>query len=117
VIAPPPASRVATGAAEAEAGRTSFDLVSPRTGLANRPRPKYLGSCHHVALLTREALRRVGLSPAAKVLDLKGRFRVPRMRKEGAGGGLDQVAGAERVSGLGVRCQTRSRNWTKATLF
>jgi hypothetical protein len=31
--------------------------------------------CHHVALLTPEALLRVGLSPAAKVLDLKGRLR------------------------------------------
>src|SRR6516225_6074079 len=32
-------------------------------------------ACHHVALLTPEALLRVGLSRAAKVLDLKGRFR------------------------------------------
>jgi len=32
-------------------------------------------ACHHVALLTPEALLRVGLSPAAKVLDLQGRFR------------------------------------------
>jgi hypothetical protein len=32
-------------------------------------------ACHHVALLTPDALLRVGLSPAAKVLDLKGRFR------------------------------------------
>ena len=32
-------------------------------------------ACHHVALLPAEALLRVGLSPAAKVLDLKGRFR------------------------------------------
>jgi hypothetical protein len=31
--------------------------------------------CHHVALLSPEALLRVGLSPAAKVLDLKGRLR------------------------------------------
>ena len=31
--------------------------------------------CHHVALLTPEALLKVGLSQAAKVLDLKGRFR------------------------------------------
>jgi hypothetical protein len=30
---------------------------------------------HHAALLTPEALLRVGLSPAAKVLDLKGRLR------------------------------------------
>jgi hypothetical protein len=32
-------------------------------------------ACHHVALLTPDALLRVGLSPAAKVLDLKGRLR------------------------------------------
>jgi ribosomal protein S27E len=32
-------------------------------------------ACHHVALLTPEALLRVGLNPAAKVLDLKGRLR------------------------------------------
>jgi hypothetical protein len=32
-------------------------------------------ACHHVALLTPEALLRAGLRPAAKVLDLKGRFR------------------------------------------
>ena len=32
-------------------------------------------ACHHVALLTLEALQRAGLSPAAKVLDLQGRLR------------------------------------------
>jgi hypothetical protein len=32
-------------------------------------------ACHHVALLTPEVLVRAGLSPAAKVLDLKGRLR------------------------------------------
>ena len=31
--------------------------------------------CHHVALLTPEALLTAGLRPAAKVLDLKGRLR------------------------------------------
>ncbi len=31
--------------------------------------------CHHVALLTPEALLRLGVSPGAKVLDLKGRLR------------------------------------------
>lgn len=55
-------------------------------------------ACHHVALLAPEALLRVGLSPGAKVLDLKGQAPVPRVRKEGAGGRLDQVAGAERVT-------------------
>ena len=32
-------------------------------------------ACHHVALLTPEALLRAGLIPAAKVLDLNGRLR------------------------------------------
>ena len=32
-------------------------------------------ACDHVALLTPEALMRVGLSPATKVLDLKRRLR------------------------------------------
>jgi hypothetical protein len=32
-------------------------------------------ACHHVALLTPEALLRIGLSPGAKVLDLQGRLR------------------------------------------
>jgi hypothetical protein len=45
-------------------------------------------------------LLRAGLSPAAKVLDLKGAAPVPRGREEGAGGGFDQVAGGgrERIS-------------------
>jgi hypothetical protein len=34
-----------------------------------------LAACRQVALLTREALARAGLSPAAKVLDLKVRLR------------------------------------------
>jgi hypothetical protein len=42
-------------------------------------------ACHHVALLPPEALRRGGLSPAAKVLDLKGRLRC---RGAGGRGGL-----------------------------
>jgi len=36
-------------------------------------------ACHHVALLTPEFLRQLGLSPQAKVLDLKWRVRC-RMR-------------------------------------
>jgi ribosomal protein S27E len=32
-------------------------------------------ACHHVALLTPEALLRIGLRSGAKVLDLKGQFR------------------------------------------
>ena len=39
-------------------------------------------ACHHVALLTPDALLRVGLSPAAKVLDLKGAAPLSRVRKE-----------------------------------
>jgi hypothetical protein len=46
-------------------------------------------TCHHLALLTPDALLRVWLSPAAKVLDL---------RKKGAGGGFDQVARAGPVN-------------------
>jgi hypothetical protein len=32
-------------------------------------------ACHHVGLLTPEALLRLGLSSAVKVLDVKGRLR------------------------------------------
>jgi rubredoxin len=32
-------------------------------------------ACQHLALLTPEALRRAGLPPGTKVLDLKDRFR------------------------------------------
>lgn len=35
----------------------------------------YCAACHHIAVLTPEALLRLGLRPAAKVLDLKGRLR------------------------------------------
>ena len=36
-------------------------------------------ACHHVALLTPEALMRVGLSPGTKMLDLRGfsQTRIP----------------------------------------
>ena len=40
-------------------------------------------ACHHVALLRPEALLRAGLSPAAKVLDLKGRLRCRGCGKKG----------------------------------
>jgi len=50
-------------------------------------------ACHHVALLTPEALLRQRLSPAAKVLDLKGRFRCRGCGKKRAGGGFGEVAG------------------------
>ena len=40
-------------------------------------------ACHHVALLTPEALLRGGLSPAAKVPDLKRRLRCRGCGKKG----------------------------------
>jgi hypothetical protein len=43
----------------------------------------YCAACHHVALLTPEALLRAGLSAAAKVLDLKGRLRCRRCGRKG----------------------------------
>jgi hypothetical protein len=54
-----------------------------------------------------EALLRVGLSPAAKVLDLKGRLRC-RVREEGAGGGFGEVAGAGRIAARDARAGSRS---------
>jgi hypothetical protein len=50
-------------------------------------------ACHQVALLTPEALLRGGLSPEAKVLDLKRASPVPRVREEGENGGFGQVGG------------------------
>ena len=40
-------------------------------------------ACHHVALLTPEVLVRFGLSPAAKVLDLRARLRCRGCGKKG----------------------------------
>ena len=40
-------------------------------------------ACHHVALLTPEALMKAGLSRTAKVLDLKGRLRCRRCGRKG----------------------------------
>jgi hypothetical protein len=54
-------------------------------------------ACHHVALLTPDFLLRLGLSPQAKVLDLKGRVRC-RGWSEGASCGLGEVGPPERVS-------------------
>jgi hypothetical protein len=54
-------------------------------------------ACHHVALLTPEALLRVGLSPATKVLDLKGRLRCRGGREKRVGGGFGEVAGEGRL--------------------
>jgi hypothetical protein len=69
-------------------------------------------ACHHVALLSAEALMRVGLSPGAKVLDLKGRLRCRAagerggrwFRSGGAGRTLDPTtAGACAGGGLKER--------------
>jgi ribosomal protein S27E len=40
-------------------------------------------TCHHLALLTPDALLRVWLSPAAKVLDLKERLRCRACGRKG----------------------------------
>jgi hypothetical protein len=40
-------------------------------------------ACHHIALLTSETLLRVGLNPAAKVLDLTARFRCRGCGRQG----------------------------------
>jgi hypothetical protein len=42
-------------------------------------------ACHHVALLSPEALLRAGLSRAAKVLDLKRRLRCRGCGRKGLG--------------------------------
>src|SRR5215472_6149823 len=39
------------------------------------PLNHFCAACHHVTLLTPEALQRLGLDPGARVLDLKGRLR------------------------------------------
>jgi hypothetical protein len=49
-------------------------------------------ACHHVALLTPEALLRAGLSTGAKILDLKGRLRC---RGAGGKGGRSSRLGGE----------------------
>jgi hypothetical protein len=40
-------------------------------------------ACQHIALLTPEALLRLGLRPSVKVLDLKGRLRCRGCRRKG----------------------------------
>jgi hypothetical protein len=55
-------------------------------------------ACHPVALLAPEFLMRLGLSPQAKVLDLKERVRCRGCGARGASRGFDQVAGAGRVA-------------------
>jgi hypothetical protein len=57
----------------------------------------HCAACHPVALLTPAALLTLGLSPAAKVLDLAMRF-VPRVRSARSGGRFDQVRASERLT-------------------
>jgi hypothetical protein len=57
-------------------------------------------TCRHVALLTPEVLLRMGLSPAARVLDLKGRLRCRGCGRRGASGCFN----------LGSRSIRRHRN-------
>src|SRR5689334_11800692 len=58
---------------------TILKTAAPRSATkslsANRLPRRIRAACHHVALLTPEALLRVGLTPASKVLDLNGRLR------------------------------------------
>jgi hypothetical protein len=70
-------------------------------------------ACHHVALLSPEALPKAGLRPATKVLDLIGRLRCRGCGKEGACGGFDQVAGIGRVS----RQYRLAPGWRRNLLF
>jgi hypothetical protein len=93
------ASVIARPVDRAEPARTCLALHGPRSGPAAFPRWPFdaalssafwngdarsgqsdfvkvdCAACDHVALLAPEALMEVGLRPAAKVLDLKGRFR------------------------------------------
>jgi hypothetical protein len=58
-------------------------------------------ACHHDALLTPEALLGAGLSPAEKVLDLKGRLRCRGCGRKGRAVVSIRWQGPGRVSGLG----------------
>ena len=58
--------------------------VTAAADLAQATSPKVdCAACHQVALLTPEALERLGLDPAAKVLDLKDRLRRRRCGSKG----------------------------------
>jgi hypothetical protein len=81
-------------------------------------------ACHHIALLSPEALLRQGLSPAAKVLDLKGRLRCrgcggrgERSSRSGGGGRARNgqshlTAGSLLPAGQGAIVRTRGRSGT-----
>jgi hypothetical protein len=57
-------------------------------------------ACQHVALLTPEALLRSGLSPAAKVLDLKGRLGCRACGRKGRAVGSVKWRGRSRPGSL-----------------
>jgi hypothetical protein len=59
-------------------------------------------ACHHVALLTPDFLLRLGLSPQAKVLDLRREFDAADAER-GDEHRFGQMAATEHVS-LGFRC-------------
>jgi hypothetical protein len=59
-------------------------------------------ACHHVALLTPNALLRAGLNPRGEGSRPQRPAQVPRVRKEGAGGHFDRLAGAGLVTLSGV---------------
>ena len=65
-------------------------------------------ACHHVALLTPEFLLRLGLSPQAKVLDLKWRVRCRGCGARGRAAVSMKCAGA-RASESARACRLRSR--------
>jgi hypothetical protein len=62
-------------------------------------------ACHHVALLTPEALLRAGLSPGAKILDLQRAVPVPRVRK---GRAVVSIKWAGRIAARDAGSQTRA---------
>src|SRR6266478_4385665 len=77
-------------------------------------------ACHHVALLTPDFLLRLGLSPQAKVLDLKARVRCRGCRAKGASCCLGEVGASGRLSSAvppagSERDETRAR-WCASAL-
>jgi hypothetical protein len=56
-------------------------------------------ACHHVALLSAEVLLRGRAESRGEGAPLEGPAPVPRVREEGAGGGIGEVAGSGRLAG------------------
>jgi hypothetical protein len=67
--------------------------------MAGRTLKVYCAACHHVALLTPEALLRAGLSARIQGSRPQRAAPMPRMWEEGAGGGFGEVARTGPVSG------------------